>query len=179
MDMVVPGVGVGGMSDKYEIKILICYLLRSVKTPLSFEELAMVFQEEGSVNYFSFCEAFKELTASGHLLSEDESHYMLGPLGIETAVRLARSLPQSLRDNVVRIAMKLLAQLKRERENHVEILPTDGGFRVCCSSHDGDFELMRLELYAPDELQAQRMKSRFLQNPAGIYQNIIGLLTQE
>ncbi len=179
MDIVVPVFGVGGLSYKYEIKILICYLLHSVKTPLSFEELAMIFQEEGAVNYFSFCEAFKELTVSGHLLSGEKSHYTLGPLGTETAMRLARSLPQSLRDNVVGTAMKLLARLKRERENHVEILPTDGGFRVCCSSHDGDFELMRLELYAPDELQAQRIKTRFLQNPAGIYQNIIGFLTEE
>ena len=57
--VVIPGIGIGGMTDKYEIKILICYLLYSVHAPLSREQLNLIFQEEQLVNYFSFCYALR------------------------------------------------------------------------------------------------------------------------
>lgn len=177
-DQIVPGIGVGGLTDKYEIKILICYLLYCIKSPLSREQLNMIFQDEQLVNYFSFCDAFKELVESEHLSATEDGRYALNPLGEETALRLNRSLPKSLRDNVVNTAIQLMARLKLERENEASIIPYQNGFLVQCVIHDVDFDLMRFELFAPDELQAERIRERFLADPAKVYQTMIAALTE-
>lgn len=181
-ETIVPGVGVGGLNEKYDIKILICYLLHSVNTPLSREQLNFIFQNEQLVNYFSFCDALEELLRDGHLSVSKSSLgevYALNPLGIETAERLKRSLPQSLRDNVVTAAMHLIARVKIERENKVEMEPHQNGLMVHCTMHDADFDLMRLSVFAPDDIQAERIKNRFLENPSKIYQGLISLLLDE
>ncbi len=178
-DVVVPGVGVGGLSDKYEIKILICYLLHSVRVPLTREQLSLIFQEDQLVNYFGFCDALKELIESRHLevkVQGAEEVYLLNSLGIKTAERMSRSLPKSLRDNVVETAMRLICRLKLESENEVSIRPYQNGFMVSCIVHDIDFDMMKLELFAPDELQASRMKEKFLSDPASIYRKIVGIM---
>ena len=174
-EVIVPGVGVGGMTEKYDIKILICYLLSSVPSPLSREELNAVFQDEQLVNYFSFCDALSELLESGHLHREDEV-LVLDELGRETAKRLDRSLPSSLRDRVVETAMRLLARRKIEQENQVDITPYQNGFQVHCTMHDADFDLLRLSMYAPDRAQADAIKARLLEDPSRIYQGLIELL---
>ena len=109
-ETIIPGIGVHGMTEKYEIKILICYLLNSVGKPLTMEQMNDIFQQEQVVNYFSFCDALKELIEDGHLQIASSGNgeiYTLNPLGKETAQRLNRSLPRSLRDNIVETAMKM------------------------------------------------------------------------
>lgn len=180
-ETIVPGVGVGGMTEKYDIKILICYLLDAVRTPLTREQLNAIFQADQLVNYFSFCDAFAELIASGHLSLEQldgQEVIRLHSLGKETARRLDRSLPRSLRDNVVESALRLIARLKIERENDVQILPCTNGCTVECRMHDGDFDILRLSVYAPDQAQAETIRERFLHDPTRIYQGLIGLLLE-
>lgn len=180
--MVIPGIGIGPMTDKYDIKILICYLLNSVKTPLSKDQINFIFQDEQLVNYFSFCEALKELIEAGHITSNitsDGELYLLNELGIETAKKLERTLPTSLRDNVVRAAITLLAKIKKERENQVDIFPYENGFMVHCVMHDSSFDLLRLDIFAPDSLQADRIKENFLNDPTKVYQGIVKLLIED
>lgn len=181
-DVIIPGIGVGGMTEKYEIKILICYLLNSINHPLTWEQFNMIFQENQYVNYFAFCDALKELVQSKHVKIEQEKseeRYVLQPLGQETAQRLCHSLPSSLRDNVVQTAMRLLSRLKLEQENEVEIVPYQNGYMVRCIVHDTDFDLMRLEMFAPDEVQAALLKENFLADPSRTYRGIMRLLVEE
>ena len=70
----VGGIQPGGLTNDFEVKILICFLLDSLKknSPgaalsdgeqpgLSFDELNEIFQETGLVNYFEFAESMSEL----------------------------------------------------------------------------------------------------------------------
>lgn len=178
-ETIIPGVGIGPMTDKYDIKILICYLLKSVSTPLSKNQINYIFQNEQFVNYFSFCEALKELIDSNHISSSkvrSDEFYKLNELGLETARKLERSLPKSLRDNVVEAAMELLAKIKKERENEVKILPYENGYMVNCIMHDDSFDLLQLGLFAPDMLQADKIKEKFLENPTKLYRGLLNLL---
>lgn len=175
----VPGVGSGGLNDKYEIKILICYLLKSINVPFSREQLSYIFQDEQIVNYFVFCDALAELIASGHIISEKngaDEIYTLGEIGIETADKLGSSLPSSLRDNLVVASIKLIARVKNERENEADIVPYKNGFLVKCVIHDVEFDLLKFDMYAPDMLQAERIKQNFQDNPLKIYQGFVKLL---
>lgn len=180
--VVIPGIGIGGMTDKYEIKILICYLLYSVHAPLSREQLNLIFQEEQLVNYFSFCSALTELIKSDHLSvkkTDTGEVYTLKPFGIETAERLSHSLPASLRDNVVKTAMGLIARVKIEQENEVAITPSQNGYTVHFRMHDGSFDIMTLELFAPDLIQAEKIKENYLKDPLRIYRGLSTLLIEE
>ena len=94
--VVVPGVGRGGMTDKYQVKILICYLMSAVSAPFTADQLNEIFQDTQIVNYFTFCEALDELKEGGHLSLKEDGAYRLNPLGMETAQRLSRSLPKSI-----------------------------------------------------------------------------------
>ncbi len=179
---IVPGVGKGGLNNKYEIKILICYLLNTINVPFSREQLNYVFQDNNSVNYFIFCDALAELLESKHITSIQENYdevFTLNELGNETAMKLNQSLPKSLRDNIVTTAMQLLAKTKNEKENEVFINPYKNGFLVKCIIHDIDFDLMSFEVYAPDLLQAEKIKTKLQENPLKIYKGLINLLVEE
>lgn len=181
-DMVVPGVGVGGVMEKYEIKILICYLLDSVHTPLTREQLNLIFQDDAYVNYFWFCDTLQDLIESEHIRVEEkdgEETFVLLPLGKETAKRLNRNLPKSLRDNVVESAMRILARLKKERENEATIEPYGNGFWVHCIVHDVDFDLMHIKVYAPDEAQAEMIQKRFMEDPSKVYSGLMHILLDD
>ena len=46
------GINPGGMRSKNEIRILICYLIKSVKAPVSKELILESLQKDGLANYF-------------------------------------------------------------------------------------------------------------------------------
>lgn len=174
-DAMIAGVGVGGLTDKYDIKILICYLLNNVSEQLTKNQLDFVFQDGQFANYFSFCDAFAELVSSAHITVTD-SNIILNDLGVQTAKKLFSSLPISLRDNVVSTAMRLLSQLKNERENEAIIVKYQNGYKVSCTIHDVDFDLLSFEVFAPDITQAEIIKDKFQKNPTKLYQNLINYL---
>lgn len=177
MDTIIAGVGMGGLTDKYDIKILICYLLNSIDEKLTKEQLDFVFQDGQYANYFSYCDAFAELLTSNHISFEEKDNIInLNELGIETAKKLFTSLPASLRDNVVTTTMGLLAQLKNERENESTIVKYNNGYMVKCIIHDIDYDLLSFDIYAPDILQAEKIKMKFQQNPTKLYKNLIEYL---
>lgn len=75
----VGGIQPGGLTNDFEVKILICFLLDSLKKNshgaalsdgeqpgLSFDELNEIFQETGLVNYFEFAESMSELEKTEH-----------------------------------------------------------------------------------------------------------------
>ena len=72
--VVVPGVGRGGMTDKYQVKILICYLMSAVSAPFTADQLNEIFQDTQIVNYFTFCEALDELKEGGQMCIRDRGN---------------------------------------------------------------------------------------------------------
>lgn len=179
----IAGIGPGGMHDKYEVKILICYLLNNCSKPITQDQLNFIFQNEKIVNYFTYSDAISELFKSEHIFEKEHSDHKkylyLNELGVTTSQTLKHMLPRSLKDNVIAACMKLLAKLKTEKENEVTVTPFGTGFNVECIIHDTDFDLMKLTVFAPDEMQATRIKNNFLNSPTNIYSGLINLLTTD
>lgn len=177
------GVAPGGLKDADDIKILICYLLKSVARPLSFTNLNDIVQQDGLCNYFEFANALHELLVSGHidLLKQDgEELYKPTSLGVSTAALFERRLPKAVREKAVNAAVRLLAKIKRDAENKVEITKNaTGGYTVSCSVYDMGDTLMSVSLYVADLAQAQAVRDRFQQSPETVYKNVLELLTNE
>ena len=181
-DVYTEGTAPGALTNEYEIKILICYLLKNVTVPLSAYQMNEVFQEYSIVNYFEFSSALSDLHATGHVVvstAEDGSEvYTITELGRKTADTLESSLPRSVRDKAVSGALALLAQERLHRENTASIEQTEDGYLVTCTVSDVGSNLMELKLFVPDKLQAQAVKRHFTEHPQSVYARILSLLTR-
>lgn len=177
-DSMFAGIEPGGMTDAYEIKILICYLLYVLKEPITKEQMDTVLQGNHLVNYFSYSSAYKELLKSGHISTEERDGkqlLILNKFGRDTALLLKSSLPLSVRDKVVSAGMELIAEIKRDKEREVLVEKTADGYMVRLRLHDGELELLQVSFFAPDAEQAELIRQQFTDRTAQIYQGIVAM----
>ena len=64
------GVEPGGLRNKDEIKMLICYLLKTIDQPISMEQIGNIMQDQGIANYFEAMDAVSDLISNGSISSE-------------------------------------------------------------------------------------------------------------
>ncbi|MCF2651479.1 DUF4364 family protein [Anaeromassilibacillus senegalensis] len=171
------GVAPGGLRSKSDIRILVCYLLKSVDAPLSGEDIIRVMQEKALANYFEVNDALSALVSLGNIRREEDGTYVLEPQGKSVADNLDVLLPLSVRDKAIAAAMSMLASAKIERENAVTTTRTDNGYNVSCHISGGDMELMNLTVYVPDLYQARVVKKNFHRDPQRIYSLLLAALT--
>lgn len=178
-DAFTAGVKPGGLRSKSDIKLLICYLISSIKEGLSKEDIIKVLQENAFANYFESSSAFSELLENRNIISVDNSDkYIVTESGKLIATQLETSIPASIREQTVSSALNLMAKLKLERENVVECKETKFGYKVKCHISGGEEDLMSFSLQVPDTLQAELIEKNFYQNPALIYRSILAVVTR-
>ena len=179
IDAFTGGVEPGGLRTKNEIRILICYLLSSVKAPLSKEDILNIVQDNGFANYFEVTDALSELAEHGNIIVSGEKKELC--TASDTAKLIAKqldtALPHSVRDKAVAAAITLLAKAKREQENSVEILRDERGYQVRCHISGGNLELMSFTLHVPDKFQANMVKEQFHNSPETVYRMMLALVT--
>ena len=172
------GIEPGGLVDKYEIKLLICYLLSTISEPLTDDQLNFIFQSEGLVNYFSYTVSLKELLESGHIVMidlGDEKRYKVTALGLDSSRKLQSSLPRSLKDKVVEVALQLLTRLERKKNVDITLKRVNDGYLVECRILDVGSDLMKLSMYANNETQAEIMKLNFEKQIDLLYRTILAI----
>ena len=172
------GIEPGGLVDPYEIKLLVCYLLSTISEPLTPDQLNYVFQSEGLVKYFSYTSALKGLLESGHIEETNQNgelKYKITPLGLDSAHKLQSSLPRSLKDKVVAIALQLLTKLERKKNVDITLKHVEDGYLVQCRIQDVGSDLMQLTMYANNETQAEIMKLNFEKQIGLLYRTILAV----
>ncbi len=174
---ILAGIPAGGLKETYEVKILICYLLDSLESPLTLDQICEICTADGVVDYFTLCTSMRELEENGNLMQE-EGVYALTDLGRETVDNLKKALPSSLRDAIVRRGMNLLARVRRENEASAEIRPDGNGYQVLCSLHEGNLNFFSMAFYAPDREQAGIIAGNFRKKAPELYQILIHSLTE-
>lgn len=174
------GVNPGGLLNHNDIRLLLCYLLKSVNAPLSRHMILSVIQDSGLANYFEAAAALEELREAGSLTLEQDGEdplYRIAPQGLLVADTLSSQLPVTVRERSVATALALMLRAKREQENKVTFEKLENGVFVRCHISDGDSDMMLLELRVPDLLQADLVKQRFQRDPGAIYSALLALLT--
>ena len=153
------GVAPGGLTNRTEIRVLICYLLNAVDQPVPYSFLTDNLSGEGIANYFELCDAVISLEENGHISSlidtDGSKSYLITPSGV----------PNSVRDRACSYIVKLLTRVRNEKENEVIIEPAEKGFTVTCRAIDGDKVLMSVSLLVPNEACAGTVRESFLNNP--------------
>ncbi len=171
------GIAPGGLRSKSDIRILICYILKSVQAPLSGEDIINILQEKALANYFEANDALSALEALGNVRREEDGTYVLEPQGESIADNLDVLLPLSVRDKAISAALNMLANAKVERENTVTTQRLENGYNVTCHISGGDMELMKLSVYVPDLYQARVVKKNFHRDPQRVYNLLLAALT--
>ncbi len=175
------GIELGGLRSRDDIRLLICYLLKSVDAPMTRDMLNDAMQEDGLANFFEVGQAIEELLKTGNItadiLDEDEV-ITVTEKGREAAELLQTSLPRTVREKAVNSAIRLVTRAKVERENKIEVKKEeDGGYTITFTLFDRGTELMKLSIYVVDSLQLEQVKQNFINDPVKVYSTIITSLT--
>jgi len=173
------GVAHGGLVSTDEIRILICYILHTIKQPVPAQQLSELLHYEGIANYFEVSSAFAALDDNGLIIKNenDSELYEITPKGSDVAVTLKTSVPLTVREKAYSLAVRMLSIIKYAKETKIDIKPLDVGYSIKCAIVEGDLELMAVSLFVPDEAQAQSIKERFINDPTIIYSGVIEILT--
>ena len=171
------GVLPGGLTDRQEIKILICYIFDNFSCPLAKSDITDILQNYGLANYFETSQAFEEMVSAHNIMKESDDKYVISETGKMIVEELYKSLPLTVREKAVKAVEEHFNRLKSEKENKVVIRKSEKGYEITCSVLDGKFEMMKLKLYAPDILAATTIKNNFYKNPSEIYNDILRKLT--
>ena len=116
------GVRFGGLTDRTEIKILICYLLSGAKQPLTEQQLLETIIGQQLVNYFELLDALSHLTEQ-QLICENDGMYSITEDGKEISRQLEKVLPFSVRERAYKAVIEILQYETLKRQNKTTITP--------------------------------------------------------
>lgn len=174
------GITLGGMRSKTEIRTLICYMLKSVGSPMSKEMIVNALMEKGLANYFETGACFDDLIRHGNIAPDggDPALYRNTDNGDMIATQLEDTLAPTVKERAVECALSLLKKQQIESDNKVTVEKCENGYTVTCVISGGDMELLRFSLYVPDIAQARLIRKNFYKNPDMFYSVMLAMLTR-
>ena len=173
------GVEPGGLTNDFEVRFLVCYLLGSLKKPVTFQEMGEILQETGCVNYFEYADAFSELTASGQVEQTPEGECRLLPLGEKAKAEFETYIPLSVREKTLEAARSYLARKRRLGKIRITYHAVEDGYLLEVRMMDYGTDLMNLQVFLPTEKDCRRARERIYQEPTSVYQGLLHLLLGE
>ena len=171
-DAFTEGIEPGGLRNRSEIGILICYLLDYIDKPFPKDDLIEIFQENGLANYFETVNAISELIKHDNVAYTDDVKRCLSLTdnGKMISAQLNGTLSLTTRQKATTAASQLIQRRKVEQENPVTITREEGGgYQVNMKITDGIRDLMSLTVFVPDIREANAVKKNFHKNPERLY----------
>lgn len=176
----VGGIEPGGLTNDFEVKILICFLLKKIEQPLSFDQVNEILQKTGFVNYFEFVEAVSELQKTEHvLLTIDENGqevFQLSEIGEAMAQTFHHTLPLTVREKTVESARELIQMQKQLEETEVRYHAVDDGYILTMKLKDIGSDLMDLSVFVPSEDECVEIRERIYADPLLLYKTLLAVM---
>ena len=170
------GVGMGGLHDTEDIKLLVMYVLKTAGVPFSMQSIINSTTQSELANVFEVSNAANSLCADGLAQKDENGFFLLTEKGESTVDELVNMLNPYVREEAKRCTAKEVIMVRRLRENSVNITPQDGGYIVEISMREQDREILGLRLRVGTLQDAQTVKERFLDDPSSLYKSSMNLL---
>lgn len=170
------GVAPGGLRSLEEIQILICYMLSSIGEAVPREMLPEIIAGNGMANFFDVGAAMDDLLKKGYISESGSGRLTVASGGRQISETLFRTLPFTLRERAVNLAIQLLSRARSRSQSNAAIEKTDDGFVVTCQLLDGEKPMLSVSMVTADALQAETVKKNFLQDPAVLYRATLAVL---
>lgn len=167
----------GSISNIYEIKVLICHILKENKNPITQERLNEVFQLNKTMNYFNFCGALSELIQTHHIKKTPDGKLQLTKIGADTATLFKKELPYS----TVKKNLKTLRQLTKNDNSctEIKINKLADGYSVNLILEETGSELLNIKLFCTTENEAKKFQSKLRNKTADLYKTILAVLNDD
>lgn len=168
-----------GLKSKDDIRIFICYIIANTPSKLTSDDILNVMCEQDLANYFEINEAVSDLIKLGNISKDEDGNLTLEKGGKIIADNLGSRLPVTVCRRANSAVSWLLTRRRNAQENEVNIIPHNSGYQVECRILDGDYELLKLVLYAPSKKFADDIRDNFLNCPEFIYRFVLARLTDD
>lgn len=174
--------GDGGLelTNKFEIKVFILYLLKNIGEPLDITTIGEVVVQDAFVNYFDFSICFSDLLETSQVEEievEGEKLYVISETGVLMVSEVQSALYAGVKEKALRSAQRLIALKRHGNRISCEVSECGRGFMLSASIVDNEKTLLRLETYVTDEDYANRMKANFDEKAEVIYKGALALLS--
>lgn len=173
---------VGGIRSTEKIRIIICYILLNSDSNLTRDNIQSALYDNGIANYFEISQAIDNLLDVG-AVGADGDIIILNKKGEQIARDLEDELSPYIKNKAVRAAKLTALYEKRKKENNISVTKiNDKKYRLDISLLSGlneADEMLNVSVFVTDSLQAENMKSNFLNNPVKLYEKVIEALTDD
>lgn len=170
-DAFTAGVKPGGLNDTAQIRILLCYLVKSAG-PVSRQTLEGALLQEELVNWFELGDALAEVEKNG-LLAAGPDGYAITEKGSVVAQELTDGVPRSVRDSAIRAVLRIQSWKHKAAVNHARVERAGSGYAVVCALGEDTDEILQLRLTLPDAGTAEAVKNRFIARGSEIYAQLM------
>ena len=180
---------VGGIRSTEKIRIIICYILNDIGSPMSRDALQSALYDNGIANYFEISQAIDDLLKVGaveYRETDGSTVLFINQKGTQIAKELENELSVYIKSKAVKAARLTLIYEKRQNENDIVITKiSDKKYRLDITMHSGissenaNDELLKVSVFVTDLLQAENMKQSFINNPVMLYTKVIEGLTSD
>lgn len=169
------GVKPGGLTSVTEIRILLCYLIKTAG-PVARQILENALMQEQLVNYFELSSGLTDL-AEQELVTFEGGVYTITKKGSRVSDDLCWDLPRSVRESAANTVLRMQKFQRMAAENQAEIYQTADGYDVHCHIQEHGHSLLSLTISMPDEITAEKVKNSFIKNGSIIYSMFVEELT--
>ena len=171
-------ISAGGLRNLNDVKILICYLLKTAGGKIKKELLYETLQKDGMSGFWYITQALDELKNNETIFEieeENQSVLLIQNSGLDIANQLETVLPLTIREKVTAESLRLISRSSALEQNKVDIIKNENNeYVVSIKIMEGERELLSCNIPAYDSIQAGIIKEKFLANPSEFYKKIIG-----
>lgn len=163
------------LNSVHSVKILLCYILEKLNRPVTEEQLRLISEDSGVINYFYYSDALSELTQNGSVISDKGSINLTekGKLGSEY---FNRYIPLVFRKKLLKAAFNFFISVQNEEMCSCNVSEIENGCKVSFVLSDGGRELINMSFFAPDMSQGELIAEKIKSNPTGAYKKILSFL---
>lgn len=167
------------LSDKFEIKVFILFLLNNLDEPLEFSTVNDIVIQDGFVNYFDFSICFAELLEVGQITESGDSKplYSISEAGRTAIESYESTLYTTVREKALRSALRLLAFNRSGNKITSTITECKGGYILKCNITDSERTLFCTEVFLTERHYAEKLKANFDERAEIIYKGSLALLS--
>lgn len=167
-------------SELAENKLLMLYVLKSIKDPISNTQLTEIILENSFINYFTFQQYLSELDESKFVEyheANDKKLLILTEKGDNVLSLFKDRISPSKISIIDEYIKEKIESIKKELTIHADYTPdSNDSFIVDLKAIEDQALLMELKLSVPSKNQATAICNKWKKDPSDIYTNIINFL---
>ena len=170
----------GFIHDMLDVKVLILFVMSRASYPATSQQIYELCYQDDCVSYFDVCTAIPQMVKSGHLTEKEPDLYEITEKGRADGSLTQDSIAYTVRCRAENAVNRFNRQLRRSSFVKTRVEPKPAGdFGVVLELSDEMGSLMTMELTAPNQRQAVRLRKLMEKKAEAVYNLAMAELLDE